>query len=80
MLANVVNIQQTVEQLMTLIRDAYRLIDKGGSVLLNYPRSPRRLPFISFRGLKDLIYWEWLDRRVAILEDHEHELVLRLHN
>ena len=77
MLSNVANVAESTEQLEQVIKEAWRLIDKGGSVLLNYPRSPRKLP-LSFAALKNFIY-ELLDCKVAIIEDYEKDLVLRLY-
>ena len=76
--SNVVNVQSSAEQLSALIKEAWRLVDKGGSVLLNYPKSPRKYPGMSFEDLGRFIY-ERLERKVAIVETHVSELVYRLY-
>lgn len=82
MLSNVVNVQETQEQLESLIKEAWRLIDPGGDVLLNYPKNPRRLA-LSHKELCDLIY-KTLERKCCLFEFVMHESkvydnVIRLH-
>lgn len=51
LLSSVLNIQETEEQLDALIADAWRLLDPGGVLLANYPKSPRRLT-LSLDGIE----------------------------
>lgn len=43
MLSSVLNIQETEADLSATLNEAYRLLDRGGKLLVNYPKSPRRL-------------------------------------
>lgn len=67
MLSNVCNIQTEYNELERIIKDAFRLIDKGGSVLLNWPKSPRKIA-INQDELEEFIYHRVLDRKVGVLK------------
>lgn len=75
--ANCLNVQTNESQLEATIKEVWSLIDQGGSVLMNYPRSPRKLPY-SFSEMEKKIR-EVLDHKVAIVEDYYSELVFLLH-
>lgn len=75
--ANVLNTQTTEAQLEAMIKEVWCLIDPGGSVLMNYPRSPRKLPYGFFDMEKKI--QEVTEHKACMVRDYYPELVFLLH-
>lgn len=59
MLSNVLNVQPSLEHVKQVLEHALSCCKCTGKVICNYPSSPRKVPELGKRDLKDLIYGPW---------------------
>lgn len=54
-LSNVLNIQETPDQLLDTIEKAFKQARVGGFVIWNYPNNPRKMPNLNVENIMDII-------------------------